>query len=225
MADLSSVDIFQDTGCIDCLFPLCISNKYRCHAPGETQKWYEFQEESDCCERCCLYSCRSFTMNISNIVSPKNNISVLMEGKKPLSHICCCGCGCGRQSLSVDLKSPQGMKLGSAKLNFDSCFCAILKNHIEIIDKTDQLKYSIKPNCFWIGYACGCCSKCYEILYHIYQDDVEVGNITKLSCDGIRLFCTKADNLTINFPLQASPEEKMLIIIGVILLDYISFYR
>ena len=135
LADLSSVDIFQDTGCIDCLFPLCTTNRYRCHASGGNQKLYEFQEESDCCERCCLYPCRSFTMNINNIVSPKNNVSVLMEGKKPCSLICYCGCGCGKPSLSVSLKSPQGMILGKAKLNFDSCFCAIFNNRIEIIDK------------------------------------------------------------------------------------------
>ena len=224
LADLPSVDIFQDTGCLDCLFPLCIPNKYRCHTPGGAQKLYEFHEDSGCCERCCLYNCRGFTMNINNFVSPKNNVSVLMEGKKPCSLICYCGCGCGKPSLSVSLKSPQGMMLGKAQLNFDSCLCAICDNRIDIIDKAGQLRYCIKKKCFCIGCFAGCCAKCCDILFHIYQDNSEVGYVTKLGCDGIRLFFTKADNFTINFPSQASPEEKMLIIIGVILLDYFSFY-
>lgn len=224
LVDLPSVNIFQKGECIDCLFPYCTENRYECHAPGGLKRiLYEFHEDSNPIERCCCFHCRGFKMQINNIINPKNNISVLMEGRKPCSLVCLYGCGCGKPSLSVNITSPVGMNLGKAKLNYNSCFCAIFKNRIDIFDNAGQIRFCIRPNCFCIGCFCGSYAKCCDILYHIYQNDVAVGNVTKLTCNEFRTFCTKANDFTINFPPQAKPEEKMLIIIGVILLDYLSF--
>ena len=48
--------------------------------------------------------------------------------------------------------------------------------------------------------------------------------LKKLKCSSCYTFCPKGDNYDISFPPNASPEEKFLIIIGVILLDYLSFF-
>ena len=46
----------------------------------------------------------------------------------------------------------------------------------------------------------------------------------KKSCNSCRICCTKSDKYTIKFPRLSTPEEKILLIIGCILIDYQSFY-
>ena len=69
------------------------------------------------------------------------------------------------------------------------------------------------------------CARCCSILYNITDDKgAKVGQVEKLSCDGLGTCCPKADNYSIRFPPDASPGEKMLIIVGTILLDFLSFF-
>lgn len=56
------------------------------------------------------------------------------------------------------------------------------------------------------------------------QDGQTVGTIIKDTCNDAVTFFTKADNYLINFPLNATPQDKMLLICGAILIDYLSFY-
>ena len=223
LSSLSSVVIKQNTSIVECLCPCCIPNSYCVYHPSSDLKLFEFNEESHCCERCCCFQCRSFSMGVNNVPNNENSTYVKLIGKKKMTIPCIIGCGTGKPVLSMDIETPKGGRLGRAKMNFNSCFCAICENRIDLFDSNNNLRYVIKPNCYCIGCYCGCFAKCCTIEYHIYENNNIVGNLEKLSCDGLKTCCPKADYYLINFPTEATPEDKMLLIIGAILLDYISF--
>jgi hypothetical protein len=223
LSDLNSVDIVQKTSYIDYLCP-CTENVFQVHYPDKQKRiLYEMYEKSDCCERCCCFRLRSFNMKINNMTSQKNPNSILMDAHKICALPCIYGCGCGKPEITIDMKSPVQSHLGKVRMDYESCFCAICENRIDITDKSGNLRYVIKKSGVCIGCFGGCFCKCCSFDFDICENNNIVGKITKLTCDRIRIFCTKADIYTINFPSNASPEEKMLLIMGTILLDSLNF--
>ena len=224
---IDQVDIIQEASCIDFLCPRLTSNTYKVNFSSSEKTLYEFYEESGCCEKWCCYKCHSFKMKINNMVSERNNVSVTMEGNKNfVAGIILNCCGCGKPSIPIEVKSPQGMMLGKVIMEWNSSCCACCSSRIEIKDNIGNTRYVIKGNCCCpVGcYYDNACTKICGISYTISQNNVEVGNIRKKCCDSCRTFCTKATDYNISFPPQASPEEKFLIIVGAILLDYQSYY-
>jgi hypothetical protein len=227
LSDLNSVDIVQKTSYIDYLF-LCTENVFQVHYPDKQKRiLYEMYENSDCCERCCCFRFRSFNMKINNLVNQKNPNSIILDSHKTCALPCIYGFGCGKPEITIDIKSPVQSHLGKVRMNYESCVCAICDNHIDITDKSGNLRYVIKKNDICIGcfFACagGCCCKCCSINFDICENNNVVGSVTKLTCDRCRICATKADIYTLIFPPNATPEEKMLLIMGTILLDSINF--
>ena len=223
LSDLNSVDIVQKTSYIDYLCP-CTENRFQVHYPDKQKRiLYEMYEKSDCCERCCVFRCRSFNMKINNIINQKNPNSILMDSHKICALPCIYGFGCGKPEITINIKSPVQSHLGKVRMNYESCVCAICENRIDISDKSGILRYVIKKNDICIGcfgaWFCKCCSFDFDIC----ENNNVVGKITKLTCDRCRIACSKADIYTVIFPPNASPEEKMLLILGTILLDSINF--
>lgn len=223
LSDLNSVDVVQKSSYIDYLCR-CTKNIFQVHYPDKKKRiLYEMYENSDCCERCCCFFYRSFNMKINNLTSEKNPNSIIMEAHKICSLPCLYGFGCGKPEINIDIKSPVQSHLGKARMDYKSCVCAICDNHIDITDKSGKKRYVIKRNDICIGCLAGYFVKCCSIEFDIWENDKIVGKIVKLTCDRIRICCTKADIYTINFPSKASPEEKFLLIMGTILLDCLNF--
>ena len=227
LSSLNSVDIVQKTQCIDFFCGTCTENVFQVHYPDKKKRIiYEMHETSECCERCCCYRCRSFEMRVNNIINPQNQNSILMRGNKNCAIPCIYGCGCGKPEITINMDSPVTSYFGKVRMNYNNCFCAIFDNRIDILDKTGQLRYMIKRNCICIACFCGFssnCCKCCSLDFDIYEKNIVVGKITKLICDRIRIYCTKGDIYTINFPSSASPDDKMLLIMATILLDSLNF--
>ena len=225
LSDLNIIDINQVTNCADCLFPVCFANDYEV-LNESGQKIYHLKEKSGCCERICCYKCRGFNLKINKTITVNNNFNIFLEGEKDckLDYFECFGCG--KPSISINVKSPKGSFLGKVSVNWSSCCCPKCSTRIEIFNSYNQLKYVIKANscCCNIGTYYNHLPKCCDILYNIYQNKEKIGKIEKLSCSSCRIFCTKGDKYRIYFPSIATPEEKMLLIIGCLLIDYQSFY-
>ena len=223
LANLLNVRIIQKAACIEFLYPQCVPNRYEVVDPNG-RKMYELKEKSECCERCCCFPFRSFDMFINNITSVENNTSVSMEGSKNCAIPIMYFCGCGKPTFEVEVNSPIGFRIGSAKLNYNNCLCYICENRIDILDSSNSLRYIIKSNCCCLGYYLCHFTKCCDCSYNIIQNNQTVGTITKDTCNGAVTFCTNADNYSIAFPLNATPQDKMLLICGALLIDYLSYY-
>ena len=225
LESLPKVKIVQDVECIDCLCPTCTQNKYSIINPTTDEKLFDFKEESSCPERFCCFGCRGFLMRISNLGG--SNVRNTFEGEKGCSLPCLYGNGCGQPSIKITLTAPNHQFLGSVKMDYESCCCSICSHKIVIRDEKKNIRYHIQRTSYCIGchlYICRCFPKACEILYHIYEGNQVVGDVKKLKCSTCFTFCPKGDNYEINFPPNANPIEKFLIINGVILLDYLSFF-
>ena len=222
LANLQRVNIIQEVECIDCLCPYCTQNKYKVINPLNKQKLFDFKEDSLFLERYCSFSCRGFTLKINN--TGGSNIYISMEGEKAWSLPCLCFNGCGKPTIKASFNSPKRNYFGSVKMDYDCCCFSVCNHKILIRDRNNNSRFYIKPNCYCIGCHIGIFAKCCDILFNIYEGNQIVGTVTKLFCSSFFTFCPKGDNYTINFPKNALPEEKFMIILATILLDYLSFY-
>ena len=225
LANLKKVKIVQDVEFIDCICACCTQNKYSVMVPETDEKLFDFKENSDCPERVCCFGCRGFIMKISNLGG--NARLNTYDGEKGCSLPCLYLNGCGQPSIKVTLTAPNHQLLGSVKMEYDNCCFSICSHTIVIRDEKKNIKYHIQRTSFCI--ACfipyfSCLAKPCDLLYHIYEGNQVVGEIKRVKCSGCYTFCPKGDNYEINFPDNASPVEKFLIINGVILLDYLSFF-
>ena len=80
-----------------------------------------------------------------------------------------------------------------------------------------ERKYSIIASCCQLGL---CCKKCAETTFYIYNEfhtkdftpKNSVGKITKKFSGCLKEALTDADNFEIEFPNDATPEDKMMLI-------------
>jgi hypothetical protein len=226
LANCSSVTIKQRASCAECNKPFLIPNLYHVYAEGNTNlELYEIKEKSSCIERYCVFTYRGFEMKIRSVPTMQyHENSIAVKATKECGIYTFCNCGCGKPKIITELVVPTFQAIGSVHVSYQSCLCALCEAKIQIFDASNNLRYAINRNCYCIGCYC-CCAKCCSILYNITDDKGEkVGQLEKLSCDGLGTCCPKADNYSIRFPPNATPGEKMLLIVGALLLDFVSFF-
>ena len=97
----------------------------------------------------------------------------------------------------------------------------------EIYDNTGSSRYIIHADCCQCGLLCAnnFCGKLSEVRFEIYNTgarDKPVGLIYKKSANMSELV-TSADSYQINFPPQATPQDKLLLIVAGLMIDYQYF--
>jgi len=180
---------------------------------------FKCSERSDCCARCCCApDCRPLEIVIRHVVSieqiQKDYAKIFIRVDKP----CKCGCLCFcRPYMEVKLED-NGAILGRVR---EPCTCCDLDS--EIYDPVGNLRYEVVGDCCQVGLCCGPdLEKLASIRFDIMQNGRAVGSIKKLGSSFWEFF-TKADSYQINFPQNATPEEKMLLIIDGLMIDYQYF--
>jgi hypothetical protein len=98
-----------------------------------------------------------------------------------------------------------------------------------IMDASDNVKWKIHTDCCQCGVFCrGCCGKLSTVVFPIYSgdkktEDFKVENSSgriKKKCGGFHELFTDANYFTIKFPVNATPEEKFLLIATTLMIDY-----
>jgi len=205
------------TYCTEC----CVENSYDVFIKASNQLKYAFKckEQSSCCSRsCCAQGCRGFDIQIihvTSIIELKKNISKpFIQISKPCTFECCCP---NKPIIEVTIINI-GKFLGMIKAESNCCSTPC----IEIYDSFKNLRYKI------VGESCqtGICGpigiRICDVNYKIKRDNIEVGNLTKLGT-GLGKFFSKGDSYQLTFPFDSTPEEKMLLIIAGVLMDYLLF--
>jgi hypothetical protein len=101
-----------------------------------------------------------------------------------------------------------------------------------VYDKSGQLRYVIIADCCQCGFICrNSCGKCSEVLFQIHKPGKEVmdanntdGHIKKLFSGTVQEIVSDADNFHMVFPVDATAEDKLLLIGNVLMIDY-RFYE
>ena len=93
----------------------------------------------------------------------------------------------------------------------------------EVYDSVGNLRYEVEGDCCQIGLCCGdTVKKLASVEFKIKQNGATVGMLRKLGANFGEFF-SKADSYQITFPQNASPEEKMLLIVDGLMIDYQYF--
>jgi hypothetical protein len=141
--------------------------------------------------------------------------------ERPFKCTCCC---LGRPEMTA------GSQTGYFGKVVEPCTCIDPLFHI--YNNSNNLRWKISANGCQCGICCraGVVGKCSEAHFEIYSAEKE--NFDEKLCDGSirRLFSglvqelvSDADNFVINFPLAATPEEKLMLIGTTLMIDYRYF--
>ena len=94
-------------------------------------------------------------------------------------------------------------------------------------DENKNVKYRVYGACCQKGFCC-----CSDVFFYIYpggdcemKEENAIGTITKKWTDCVKECCTKANNFLTEFPKDATPDDKILLIGITLLIDYTIFER
>jgi hypothetical protein len=185
-----------------------------------TEKYlFKCKEESTCFQRqCCPSDTREFNMRIKHISSQvdfqggfENYYATFV---KPFKCTCCC---LARPSI-VGLLHSNNQPFGEVT---ELCTCC---NPIFEVRNGGMLKYTITIDCCQCGFCCRkSCGKLNYVEAQIHNGNEEgpiVGNIIKRAAQNMMEMIGDADTYDINFPKDATPEEKFTLIMAGLFLDY-----
>ena len=183
---------------------------------------FKCKEQSECCQRnCCSASMREFVMDIKHIANAgalnENFQNSFVHVNKPFKCTCCC---LERPEMIANY-SANGELVGKVKQPFSCC-----DPIFTIYDNAGTMRYYIYADCCQCGLCCsGPCAKMSEVTFNIYRDanmGQPIGSIVKKIANFSELI-TSADSYQVNFPVDARPNEKLLLIITGLMIDYQFF--
>ena len=190
---------------------------------GGNKMLFKCKEQSGCFQRqCCSASCREFTMDVKHI----SNAGCLNEGfQNSLVHVnkpFKCTCFCLQRPEMIVNYTKGGELLGKIKQPFSCCDPVFT-----IYDNAGAPKLFIHADCCQCGLCCAnnFCGKMSQAIFHIYADasmTQSIGSIVKKRATFSEMV-TSADSYQINFPSNAQPNEKLLLIITGLMIDYQYF--
>ena len=204
------------TGCVT-------QNRYHVflETPYGVKYAFKCHEHSDTCARCCCSSnARPLKMEMRHVISfqeyDTDLAKIFISIDKPFQCACCCFC---RPFMDVHLVDNR-QRLGHIR---EPCTCCDIET--EVYDANGHLRYEIHGDCCQVGLCCGACAqKLSNSYFEIRQNGSIVVSIKKLSSN-IGEFFTKADSFQINFPANATPADKFLLIIAGLMIDYQNFEK
>lgn len=147
-----------------------------------------------------------------------------------LERECVCFCFCmNRPEMIVNINYPddegKGRKPATriGRIEWPFLCCSIGLN---IYDKDNKLKFKIAGECCQAGIICKGypCKSCQEVFLNIYDaNGNELTPLTKWSKGCLKSAISDADNFSVVFPQNSTPEDKALIFSSVLMLDYCYF--
>lgn len=101
---------------------------------------------------------------------------------------------------------------------------------LQVFDIDQRLKYKIAGGYCQCALMCKSYETCYDVSFYIYDRNCSdetpknaLGSIIRQKMSVTKSVLTDADNFEINFPENASPYDKLMIIGATLMLDYTYF--
>jgi hypothetical protein len=184
------------------------------------KKLFKAKEKSSFCAKQCMSGdCRPFQVKI-NLCDDSEELD--NEPFLLLDRPCKCTYYClNRPEMTVTyVEDGKSDYIGKIK---DPWTCFNIIN--EIYDKDGNMKYKIDGSCLQIGMHCkGPFDCCETIDFDIKSPSEEViSTLQKRSPGCVKAALSDADNFALNFPPNASKEDKALLMSSVLFLDFRYF--
>lgn len=233
LAESKSVIISQRISCIDyCCNPS--NSRWDIMAKSESGMKYLFkckEKRRCCCVRCCKYNficpccyciCSDplflYFYQLSNNQELEGESQKLFITAKRPDRTCTC------KTLRVETSlEPNKESIGTAALSVDKDdYCCTIC--FDIIDSLGNVKYKVTGDLCQAALLFGYLGrKLCTLSFNIKKEKEIVGKIEKLSSSWSEYFAD-AVSYKVNFPKEATPHEKFLFIISVMLFEY-SFQK
>ena len=187
---------------------------------------FNIREFSSCGMRyCCPISCRELIMKIKISLEEVKNDDNDEEFNNNALYIekkfkCPC-CNCVRPEMCVFI-SESNTLLGKIEEGFSCC-----DPIFNVYDKEGILLYNIETNCCQCGFMCrnNTCGKTDECIFFIYDNNDKSNPIGSICKKGAISQLSIADNYSVIFPKNANFEQKILLSIAGVMIDYQYFEK
>ena len=175
-----------------------------------------------CMRNCCPADSREFNMVIKHIASSINmdeNFSIpFINIRRPFKCTCCC---LERPEMLITFGA-KNEPFGRIKQPFTCC-----DPEFSLYDNNGIKKYFIHGDCCQCGFICrnNFCGKLSEAVFNIYNEGdraTPIGSIIKKKAT-VSEIMTSADSYQVNFPVSSSPQDKVLLMVAGLMIDYQFF--
>jgi len=219
LANMSSIHLKQKIDMLEVITGWQVKNKFRLTDPTTGAIIGFFKEESTCMQRQCCKNARTFQADVVG-----ENDEVIFKLDRPCHCMCiCCTSACdGFCGQEITVKDSNGNDLINIRQLSSNCWCCCMEWILSIPDESGNEKYRLENNVC----KATCCEKfdngcCSDKYLHINDSaGNRVGEVIKKWRGCATECCTPADSLLIEFPVDATPEDKASILGGVLLSDY-----
>jgi hypothetical protein len=189
---------------------------------------FKCKEESGWCVRqCCSSTARPFEMKVRHIQNGHDYglddyMDTFATFTKPFKCTCCCLARPEMTGILTKNKLPIGKVVEP---------CTLCDAEYKIYNQRDEFKFRIDGSCCQCGMCCknSCCGKCSDVIFDVHNASKSIqtqenrdGMIKKKS-GGIKEFISDADTFELIFPIDATAEEKLMLIGTVLMIDYRHF--
>jgi len=183
-------------------------------------KLFKCKEKSSCCAKQCMSGdCRPFQLkvNLEDESEELDNEPFLL-----LDRPCKCTCYCFNRPELIVTYVEDGRSEYIGKITNPWECCNIL---LDVQDKDGNVKYGINGSCCQIGMHCkGPFDCCQTIDFEIKTPSGDtVAGLQKRSQGCVQAEISNADNFSLNFPANATKEDKALLMAAVLFLDFRYF--
>ena len=225
LASSTGVVIKQEPQIFEAMTGCEIPNRYFVFSQspqGGMKLLFKCKEFSTCCMRnCCPASDREFNMKIKHVAAQINLnedfSSTFVDVSKPFKCTCLC---LERPEMIVTFGNKQ--PFGRIRKPFACCDA-----DFEIYDNTGSLRYYVHGDCCQCGLCCAnsFCGKISQADFQVYNSLSRVNPVGLISKKPASFseMVTSADSYQINFPAQATPQDKLLLIVTGLMIDYQYF--
>jgi hypothetical protein len=187
------------------------------------------KEESDCCQRQCCRPRHSFTIKVKGGNDTKMDGETLAEFDRPFKCTCICCCTLfNPQVLTAALKGGKvtGRVIQHWPLINNLMLCT---RYWRVVDGEGKDKYMIYDNfcCNENMFAPSCFCPVHTIDIMTPDQSKKLGSIVNIwpGCNFRSLCAPAVDNYILNFPADASPEDKLNLLGALVLVEYMVFEK
>ena len=228
--NISEMIIKQEADILEAVTGCQEPNNYNIYgrlSNGEKIYMFKCREFSSCGMRYfCPVNCRQFTMKIKLAFEENkntededeeyNNSLIIIDKDCKCPFLCCI-----RPDMKVIL-CENNKKLGTIEQKFSICDPVF-----SIYDKDDNEIFHIEADCFQCGLMCrnNFMGKTDEAHFFIYNNEDRANPAGDICKKAAKSMLSIADNYSVVFPNKATFEEKILLTIAGIMIDYQYFEK
>ena len=188
---------------------------------NQYSKMFKCKEKANiCAKQFCGPQCRGFKMDVNHrdyFDKDFDNESFLYFSRSFQCTTCCFG----RPEVEVEWNEG-GRRVILGKIKDPQSFCHL---KMEVYDAVGSMRYLIQGSGCQFGVICEaeCCSKVKLSIRN--SSDMEVGTLSRINGISSEGCCKSVTNFAINFPVLANAEDRALLTVATLLIDYMYFEK